>query len=161
MNSIIRSMSATRPSRLLVLLNPKGGSGRALKIWSQTSQPILRLAGEQAKLVCGHWRARGHLNAYGCQIYSLPVLRPTSSTSEIVAACQILSCLLGIACCVIGKEWQCICCWRLEGGAGVECVTQVTSYAEHGREIVASMSLQDLESIDGILAVNPRAVTEL
>jgi hypothetical protein len=32
-------------------------------------------------------------------------------------------------------------------------MTQVTKYASHGREVVANMSLQDLESIDGILAV--------
>jgi hypothetical protein len=46
-NGIIRSISASRPSRLLVLLNPKGGSGRAAKIWSQKAQPILRLAGKR------------------------------------------------------------------------------------------------------------------
>jgi len=52
LNSIIRSTAACRPSRLLVLLNPKGGSGRAVKVWHQKAQPILRLAGEHARRVC-------------------------------------------------------------------------------------------------------------
>lgn len=79
-NGIVRTMSASRPARLLVLLNPKGGSGRAAKVWHQEAQPILRLA-------------------------------------------------------------------------GVECMTQMTEYAQHGQEVVANLSLQDLESLDGILAV--------
>ena len=37
--------------------------------------------------------------------------------------------------------------------AGVECLMHLTEYAGHAHEIVANMSLQDLEAIDGILAV--------
>jgi len=39
--------------------------------------------------------------------------------------------------------------------AGVECMTQVTEYAQHGQEVVANLSLDDLEGIDGILAASP------
>lgn len=38
--------------------------------------------------------------------------------------------------------------------AGVECKAEITEYTGHGHELVANMSLQDLESIDGILAVS-------
>ncbi len=36
---------------------------------------------------------------------------------------------------------------------GVECLVHQTEYAGHAHELVANMSLQDLEAIDGILAV--------
>lgn len=36
---------------------------------------------------------------------------------------------------------------------GVECLTQETQHAGHAHEIVANMSLQELEALDGILAV--------
>lgn len=38
---------------------------------------------------------------------------------------------------------------------GVECVVVHTEYAEHAHELVASMSLEDLEGYDGLLAVRP------
>jgi len=102
MNSIIRSISASRPSRLLVLVNPKGGSGRAASIWSQKSQPILRLAGEQALLVCGRQRTRGHLNAYESQIASCPAVHPKSSRPEILASMPDL----------VLSAWNCFLCQR-------------------------------------------------
>ena len=46
-NSAIRSVSAGRPTRLLALVNPKGGARKAATVWAKKAQPILHLAGEK------------------------------------------------------------------------------------------------------------------
>lgn len=51
-NSIIRSSAVERPSRVLVLVNPKGGARKAAKVWNKKAQPILQLAGV---LLCSPW----------------------------------------------------------------------------------------------------------
>lgn len=44
-NSIISGMSHARPSRVLALINPKGWSRKASKVWAKKAHPILQLAG--------------------------------------------------------------------------------------------------------------------
>ena len=45
MNSAVHQSCPGRPARLLVILNPQSGNGRAKKMWNRDVQPILQLSG--------------------------------------------------------------------------------------------------------------------
>lgn len=45
MNSAVDQSCPGRPARLLVILNPKSGNGRAKRVWNRDVQPILQVAG--------------------------------------------------------------------------------------------------------------------
>ena len=123
--------SSHRPHSLLVLLNPFGGTKKARGIWRDIALPVFELAGgfhdrfeHNVQVVTCH--------SFWCQgshVYCNLACR-TSLQSDGLATTSPL-CVLGIRC------------------ASIE-----TERASHARQLVSELTLAELDSYDGIVAVS-------
>lgn len=154
-NMVIRT-ETQRPTNLLVIINPFGGARKARKIWRKKAEPVFLLAGRPQS---GGSVPITHICTL---LQDRLVFLVSSPQDELSASMHMISkhahpsCRNRVQVDIFMRLSSIVnCC------SGIKSTVVETQRADHAKEIVTGLSLSELQSFDGFIAVCPSPCTVL